>query len=253
MDEHTGHIIQVKAKLIQSLSFNQAKAMALIVYMKAFQKEYPFYSKDYSLSTLHTITGLHLETIKKRLIELEIMGLLGYSERKNRYLFLSTCAHNKHRNQQITIKSGLNIKEVEKIILAIRLKLKLQQKEFMRNALSIAHDTFHLDGTPAKVDEIKRARKYLREHCNVDYSKRGFIDYGWSYKGIAKYIGTSVAKAVEIVKYAVENNYIVKHTHSMYKHISDKVETLYIQHTFSLGAYSYKVWANTYAPCTGIN
>lgn len=253
MDEQAGHIIQVRAKVIQSLSFKQSKAMALLVYMRAFQKANPNEVKDYTMSMLHRVTGLHVETIKDRLVTLERMGLLGCSERKNHYLFLSTRTKNKKTSIQITIKKGHTIKDVEKVILAVRLQLKLRQKEFLRNVLSIAHETFHLDGRPAKVEEIKRARKYLREHCNVDYRKRGFIDYGWSYKSIAKYIGTSVAKAVEIVKYAIENSYIVKHKHSMFKHISDKIETLYIQHTFALGSYSYKVWANTYASWGGIN
>lgn len=238
--------LQVRNKTLLNLSFNQAKSIALLLFVRMYQNTNSRDAKDYTVNKLHEITHIHAETIKKRISFLEDMGLIGYSERKQ-IVFLKARAHNPIHNMTITIPYNATIKDIEKIILAVRLQMKIRQKEYLRNVLSIARDGFTSDGKPARLETIKRAKKWLREHCNIDWHKRGFVDYGWSYNAIAKYLGVSIKQVCEILKFAIRENFIVKHTHSMYKRISSKFELDYIQHTFLLNNYSYKVYSNTYS------
>lgn len=238
--------LQVRNKTLLNLSFNQAKSLALLLFVRMYQNTNSRDAKDYTVNKLHKITHIHAETIKKRISFLEDMGLIGYSERKQ-IVFLKARAHNPIHNTTITIPNNSNIKDIEKIILAVRLQMKIRQKEYLRNVLSIAREGFTSDGKPARLETIKRAKKWLREHCNIDWHKRGFVDYGWSYKAIAKYLGVSIKQVCEILKFAIRENFIVKHTHSMYKRITSKFEIDYIQHTFLLNNYSYKVYSNTYS------
>jgi fructose-1,6-bisphosphatase len=99
--------------------------------------------------------------------------------------------------------------------------------------------------------EIKSLKNWLREHCKQDYRTHSFVNYGWSYKSIATYLGISIAKAVEVIKYAVENQFITKKNNFMFMKLSHCAQIDYIQHTFSYHGYSYKVWANTYDMATG--
>jgi len=238
--------IQVRNKTLINLSFNQAKSLALLLFVRMYQNTNSRDAKDYTVNRLHEITHIHAETIKKRISFLENMGLIGYSERKQ-IVFLKARAHNPIHNTTITIPNNSTIKDIEKIILAVRLTMKIRQKEYLRNVLSIARDGFTSEGKPARLETIKRAKKWLREHCKFDWHRRGFVDYGWSYKAIAKYLGISIRQVCEILKYAIRENFIVKHTHSMYKRITSKFELDYIQHTFLLNNYSYKVYSNTYS------
>lgn len=238
--------LQVRNKTLLNLSFNQAKSLAILLFVRMYQDEHNREAKDYTVNRLHEISNIHAETIKKRIRFLEDMGMIGYSERKQ-IVFLKARSHNPIHNTTITIPNNSTIKDIEKIILAVRLTMKIRQKEYLRNVLSIARDGFTSDGKPASLETIKRAKKWLREHCNIDWHKRGFVDYGWSYKAIAKYLGVSIKQVCEILKFAIRENFIVKHTHSMYKRITSKFEIDYIQHTFLLNNYSYKVYSNTYS------
>lgn len=238
--------LQVRNKTLLNLSFNQAKSLALLLFVRMYQDEHNREAKDYTVNRLHEISNIHAETIKKRIRFLEDMGMIGYSERKQ-IVFLKARAHNPIHNTNIKIPYNASVKDIEKIILAVRLQMKIRQKEYLRNVLSIAREGFTSDGKPARLETIKRAKKWLREHCNIDWHKRGFVDYGWSYNAIAKYLGVSIKQVCEILKFAIRENFIVKHTHSMYKRITSKFEIDYIQHTFLLNNYSYKVYSNTYS------
>ena len=57
------------------------------------------------------------------------------------------------------------------------------------------------------LEEFKKLRRWLRSNCKWDIDEK-FVDYGWSYKSIAKYLGTSLVKAFNVVKYAIENGII---------------------------------------------
>lgn len=251
MNNNDTHIIQVRAKSMMHLSFNEAKAVALLVWMKAYQQRKTHSAKDYTISDLHNITGLHFETVKKRLLALEKLGMLGYSERKDHYTFLRVKTHNNSRNIQIAINRDTTIKHTEKSMLVARLQMKLRQKEFIRNVFSIAQTGCDINGKSVKLQQLKRARKYLREHCMTDYRSNEFKDNGWSYKAIAEYLGVSIKKAFEIVSYAVTNNVITKRTNSICKRITSKLDTYYSECTFVFHGYMYKVYANTYAVTTG--
>ena len=178
--------IQVRNKTLLNLSFNQAKSLALLLFVRMYQDEHNREAKDYTVNRLHEISNIHAETIKKRIRFLEDMGMIGYSERKQ-IVFLKARAHNPIHNTNIKIPYNASVKDIEKIILAVRLQMKIRQKEYLRNVLSIAREGFTSDGKPARLETIKRAKKWLREHCNIDWHKRGFVDYGWSYKTSVRY------------------------------------------------------------------
>lgn len=237
----------IRNKTLLSLSFNEAKALAMLVCVRRHQAMKPNEAKDYTINRLHEITELHAKTIEKRIKILHNLGLVGKSER-GLILFLKVRANNEKHNTTITINEKATIKDIEKTILATRLQMKIRQKEFIRNVVSIARDGYTSDHKKVKLEEVKKARRWLREHCNINLNKRGFADFGWSFNSIARYLGVSLKTAFETVKYAIENNFLVKHTHYMFKRLtSTKYETEFLQHTFTYNDYSYKVWANSYS------
>ena len=161
-----------------SLSFNEAKAIAMLVCVRRHQALNPNEAKDYTVNRLHEITKLHANTVKKRINTLRKLGLVGKSER-GLLLFLKVRANNEKHNTTITISDKATIKEIEKTILSVRLQMKVKQKEFMRNVVSTAKDGYSSECKKVTLDEVKKARRWLREHCNVNLTKRGFADFGW--------------------------------------------------------------------------
>lgn len=177
---------------------------------------------------------------------LEGLGMLGYSGRKNHYTFLRVRAHNNSRNRAIEISETMSVKQVEKLILAIRLQLKIYQKEFLCNTLSIAQSGRDKDGKSVATGQVKRARRYLREHYNADYRSMSFTDNGWSYKSIAKYLGTSITKAFDVVSFAVARNLFSKITDSIKGRISSDFDQYFCDYTFIYHGYMFTVSANRY-------
>lgn len=229
------------------MSFNKAKALAFLLYMRHHENTARYETKEYTINKLHDITRTHSITIKKRLAALESMGLIGYGGRKDHYTFLKVRAHNKKRNTYIQIPNEATLKQIEKIVLAARLQLKIRQTDFINNALCISHTNRRTNGSLATTEEIKKARKYVSGHCNIDYRKDDFVNGGWSYKGIAHYLGTSIAKAVEIVKYAVKQHLVKKNRRMTTIRISSKEMLEYIDYTYMHNGYAVRMYANTYS------
>ena len=237
--------LNIRRKVLLNLSFDQVKALSLLVFMRRYELTHKGVAKDYSVNQIHDASGLHPTTIKKRLKELQDLGLPG-SKRQGKYLFLKTRAKNARKNIVVSVPQKSTVKNIENILLSIRLQIKLRQKEFLHNVLSIAKYGLTANAKKATLKQIKHAKRWLREHCNFDWHKRGFVDYGWSFKSIAKYLGTSIAKAFQVVKFSIEKKFIVKHSNFIFKRITSKLDTFFIENTFIFGNYSYKVCSNSY-------
>lgn len=55
--------LQVRNKTLLNLSFNQAKSLALLLFVRMYQNTNSRDAKDYTVNKLHEITHIHAETL----------------------------------------------------------------------------------------------------------------------------------------------------------------------------------------------
>lgn len=227
----------IRRSFIYQLYKNQdlRKAFALALYIKL-----NFVSSDvshYSLNKLHKLTGLHYQTLKKRLETLRKYNLIKFNG--DSLVFCKMSSKSDLRNDFVFIDDFSSVKAIEDALLAW-LFVKIQQnKDFAKHTIQSVHD-------PKDIQEMKKARRICRRY---GYGNE-YVEYGLSYNGIAKRIGVSVKKAVGIVKYAVSigivtkvKNYIQRFIQNakMFEKFGENVNL-----TFFTDNNAYKILANTY-------
>lgn len=219
--------IPIATKRLLDLSFKESKALAFHSLVRAIEQR-DNNRCSYTVNALHELTGVHARTIEDRLRTLERMNLVAY-DKKNRISLKKAKAKHRGNNTYVTIDlSGKPLKDAERSFLATRIVNRLRQINRFRDVQNQYHEIcskrFH--GT---LEEIKNIRSWLRGHCKNGCTDKRFTDFGWAYKNIARYLGTSITKAVEIVKYAVEKKFIAKkkkiHVHENLSLFSDKLHT----------------------------
>lgn len=231
---------------LSDISFKQSKALAFLCLVRAHEQDNNCRC-SYTVNSLHKLTGVHAKTIEDRLLTLEKMELIGYDE-KHRIVIRSAKAKHREHNTAITVQLSKNtLKEAEKALLAARVVNKLKQINFHRDALNRYHeikDAKH----PQKgmLEEFKKLKRWLREHCKWNYEEKRFVDYGWSFKKIAEYLGTSIMKAFEIIKYAVSQGLITKTKRRKVTKIYEFSCTDDIEHSFIYNGLMFKIYANSY-------
>ena len=194
---------------------------------------------------LHHLTRLHATTITKYLETLTEHDLIRW-ERQS-LVFTSLTA--RHHNIKLPSTSGLSIKELENMLLAMLIVDILRQKEFVRRTIEAAYNPL-----PSR-DALKRS-KGARRICRERGYGREYKEHGLSYKTIARRLGISLQKAEEVVAYAVNNGIMnkEKRQEQYYMHHIGGAEK-YIdlaQATFCTKNNAYKVLANVYIlPPTG--
>ena len=195
--------------------------------------------KDFTYNKLAAITGMHPDTIKKRLRTLREYGLVSMSG--NKLVFRSLVSRHKRRNVRIAKMKFAKIKDVERSLQAILVATIQLRKEFAKRAIRTAHN-----GRSFK--EVKSAQKLSRRY------KWGneYVERGLGYKKIAKALNICKATAVKIVKFAVKRAVLKKTTHYNYTFLPGiNYYNPNNEYTFVTRNYGYKVGANTYevAPC----
>lgn len=241
--------IPIATKRLLTLSYKESKALAFHSLVRALEQSSNNH-RSYTINALHVMTGVHAKTIEDRLLTLERMGLIDYDE-KHRIILKRAKAKHKEHNSIIVIKiTNSALKDAESSFLTARVANKIRQINYHRDVLNQYHKIMS-SRHRGSLKEIKSLKNWLREHCKQDYRTHSFVNYGWSYKSISKYLGVSIAKAINVIKYAVENKLITKRNNFMFIKLSHCSQIDYIQHTFSYHGYSYKVWANTYDMATG--
>ena len=236
---------KVNVKYIAKGSRNELLAVAFVATVRAYE-HHNGARYSYSVNALHELTGIHAMTISKRVAVLIRMGL-AIREENGKIRLLSVKSKHSGHNIQSNIEVGRKaLKQAEKSVLQERFMNKLRQIDYYRNAISRYKDFSNNPKSKVTLAEYKKLNLWLRSHCKTDYRNGKFVDYGWSYKNIARFLFVSIKTAVEIVKSVVESGRVTKKKTSMFKKLTSKQEVEYIKHTFTYHNYSYKVYANIY-------
>lgn len=237
-------LAKVNVKYIAKSSRSELLAVAFVATVRAYEGIYGA-RYSYTINSLHELTGVHAQTICKRIATLKRMGLA--IEENGKICLLSVKSKHNGHNVQLGIEIGRKtLKNAEKAVLQERFMTKLRQIDYYRNAISRYKDFSNNPKSKMTLAEYKKLSLWLRSHCKTDYRNGKFVDYGWSYKNIARYLFVSIKTAVEIVKSVVESGRVTKKKTSMFKRLTSKQEVEYIKHTFTYHNYSYKVYANVY-------
>lgn len=218
---------------------NIVKALALAVFVKHRVKSSTI--TNFTIDKLHKLTNLHSTTIKKRLKTLNELGLISRSGNNNEHLvFNSISSHNKFRNIDISKAIFDTIKDVEKSLLTFIVVEIQKRKNFVKQILNTASNS-------KSYKELKSARR----KCRVFGLRGEYKEYGISYKKIAKEMCVSVAKAVNIIKFAVENQFLNKeHNQTQVFCLGIGIASKYgvnVGGTFCTNNNIYKIYANTYS------
>lgn len=187
------------------------KALALLIFVKNIfpTSVIPNYT-NYKLAKL---TGLHKETVKRRINTLGDMELIELEGRKNQHVrFLKVRAPKSNiRLDRIDLTSIKSIELGLKAMLIVEIQ---NQKNFIeQRVIRATSPKEHCSSEEYKA--FKRSKKYC--------TKRGiknFKDNGISYKTIGKKLGVGKNKVSEVIKYAVNQRMLNKH-----RHIEELTET----------------------------
>jgi len=216
-----------------------SKALSLLIAVKQTYKSSTI--NNYTTDKLHKITGLHANTIKKRIKTLKEIGLVKFiGKHKEHLLFESVTSSSEHRNVYADFSTFKNVKDIEKALLALLIVEIQKKKDFAKHTIQSAQN-------PSNLEECKRAKKI----CNRYGYGKEYKEYGLSYKTIAKKLRVCLQKAFEIVKFAIENDFLVKTKREIQKffygignsskYIEDGKFTFYTSNN------AYKVLANVYS------
>lgn len=238
--------VPIAYKRLMNISKKESLALAFHSLVRAHEQQNNRRC-SYTINSLHNLTGVHAKTIESRLLTLENMELVEYDE-KHRIVLKSAKAKHRDHNTTITIQlTHKPLKTAEKAVFAARVVNKLKQINFHRDALNRYHeikDAKH----PRKgmLEEFKKLKRWLREHCKRNYDEQRFVDYGWSFKKIAEYLGTSIMNAVDVIKYALSNGLITRKKRMKVMKIYEYSTTDYIPHTYTSKGIMFKIYANSY-------
>ena len=198
--------------------------------------------KNFTYNKLAKITGMHPDTIKKRLRTLKDYDLVSFSGKS--LTFRSLVSRHKMRNIRLAKIAYNKIKDVERSLQAILVATIQLRKDFAKRTIRTAHN----GRNPKKVKSAQKlSRRYKWGH---DYVERGI-----SYKKIAKTLGCCKATATKIVKFAVNRSLLKKETHYEYTFLPHiNYYNPNGDYTFTTRNYGYRVKANTYevAACLAV-
>lgn len=194
--------------------------------------------KNFTYNKLAVITGMHPNTIKKRLQTLKDYGLVSLSGKN--LVFRSLVSRHKQRNVRLAKIAYGKIKDIERSLQAILVAIMQIRKDFAKRTILTAHN-----GRNPK--QVKRAQKLSRRYkWGHDYVERGL-----GYKKIAKTLNCCKATATKIVNFAIGRSILKKETHYDYTFLPGVNYRFLEGYTFTTKNYGFIVGANTYevAPC----
>lgn len=177
---------------------NVIRAVALAIFVKHLIPSSCI--KNFSWYKLHKLTGLHYNTLKKRLQSLERLGLVERMGKAQTTLrFKRIASKNARRNINLSEIKFDSVADVEKSLLAMFVVEIQRHKDFYKQVFASLRN-------PKDLNELKWARNAKKRCGNAEK----FVERGLSYKTIAEKLHIGVQKAIAIVKWAVENKFLRK-------------------------------------------
>ena len=233
-------MIRVRLKLF-NIAYGGAeikKAIALALFIKY---ECNSVIPHFSINKLHRLTGIHAETLRKRIKTMFNLGIAKFYH-ANLVVFGINSRHKKSNfaMPREVFSYCKTVKHYERVLsqfLVVKIQLK---KDFLkRNQDKLAN--------PKNLKEFKKARQISRYY---GYGNEPYKEYGLSYNGIAKKLGVSRKTAVKVVSGCEANGLLVKHRNYEQIYVKEKVakrKEVYAFYTFSTKNNVYIVHANTYS------
>lgn len=209
------------------------KAVALALYCK--DKLNVNYIDDFSYNKLHVLTGLHDNTLRKRIKTLLSIGVAFFQ--KKRLVFAKIKNSQSRNNFTIETDSLNSVNDYEKAVVTLGIAIIIRNKEFAKNVSDNLHN-------PKRLDDLKKAKKLARIY---DYTE--YVDNGISYDYMAEKFCCSIKTMVEIVKFATKKGFLAikKNVETFFAHgICWRLNKNNSQFTFTTKNYAYIVHANSY-------
>lgn len=189
--------------------------------------------RHYSINLIHSITGIHAVTIKKRLQTLNEYGLILIE--KDNLIIRSTVSRHSKRNMNIGRMDFTSVKTVERSLQALQVVFMQQRKDFCKHTIHNAHSGFNFK-------KIKAASKACRKYGFGDK----YVERGLSYVTMARKLGLSVTTVFNIVKQGIRRKYFKKLTHFAWTVLKGVCGMDIQGYTFTTKNYGFQVQANTY-------
>lgn len=205
------------------------KALALAIYLKSAYKNSVI--TNFSYSKISKLTGVHRNTVKKRINTLgehDLIELIGHNN--NHFLFKRM--RNKYANIDISKIDKSSLKSIELGLKALYIYDIQRKKDFVNHQIIIANtECKKRFCTKSEKAEMKRAVKFIRR-CGLTE----FKDNGISYSKLSKDLRMSNSDIMTIILYGMENN-IFTCTHSFKPIVEFPTYALahdFIKHHFEL-------------------
>lgn len=235
-----------------------ARALALSLWVK--NRFMSSTINNFSYNKLHLLTGLHINTIKKRISTLKSLGLvrfehghLVFSPLTSKSKFLSydfkelqgmavspTEKEIMKKNKDTEKITTLLVRDFEKYLYSLQVVVIQRRKDFVKQ-------TFESLKYPDTLEEYRKAKRICKR-----YGYHGeYKEFGLSYKRIAKELDVSIQKAFDVVRFAVMNGILAKIRNQKQEYIKNakKVIGKYLNdytHTFCTKDNAYLILANVY-------
>lgn len=242
--------MEIRRKLIAQMYGNAKlrKAIAFSIYVKS--KTPSSAVPQWSVNKLRELTGVSAGAIKQRIRTLKEYDLITFvGKGENCAVFRSLRSSSSHRNvfihetkfdgdkQKKKNNDAQSVKHIEDTLTAILIVEIQRHKDYARQMIQQKR-------SPKSLTDYKEARKV----CNRCGYGEKYVERGLSYKTIAKRLGIGLQKAVETIKFAVEQKFLAKFKQTKRLFVANLryIEDM-LSFTYSYGNYIYSVYANRYA------
>lgn len=202
---------------------DKRKAIALLIFIK--QKFRSSVVLNFSYYKLSKITGLHKNTVKKRLEVLGSMELLDFVGNNNKHLLFKSVRAAKS-NVRLDGLDLSNIKAIETGLQALFITEEQRRKNYVNHqVIKGTKPKGHL--SKSKYREWKKAKKF----CTL-YGLTEFKDNGISFETLAKRMKTSKSKIAKAISFG-EKMGILRRKHNF------KVVTSFPSHKEAINCLNY--------------
>ena len=172
------------------------KALALLIFIK---NHFPTsVVPNFSYYKIVSITGLHYNTVKKRINTLADMELIEAVGKYNQHLKFKR-VRAKNSNVNFSRIDTSSVKLIEKGLRALFLVEKVNQKNYVEQRVILAQE--------CKNGKERKAGQQTCKKCGSS----DFKDNGISYAYLAKKLNVSLNVVSEVTKYAVSAKLVIKH------------------------------------------
>lgn len=216
------------------------KALALLIFVK---NHFPTsVIPNFTYYKVVKLTGLHYNTVKKRINTLGDMDLIEIVGKYNQHLKFKR-VRAKNSNINFSRIDTSSVKSIERGLQALFLVEKVSQKNYVEQRVILAKN--------CKNGKERKAGKAVLQKC----SSADFKDNGISYAYLANKLNVSIMTVSDIIKYAVSHKLVVKHRNiTQVVHIKNLAQHCFTMVDNQKGFFAtkhgiYKIACNTYSLC----